>query len=402
MKRQLTLATALVVLMVGADPGSAQNTVDLQAYAGRYPWDQVEGVSFLDNPAVKSAVAGALIDPDLRQMLLADTGSGNAISIPVIAVGDYLYMRAFEAASGGDVSWGLLVSRDGSDAVACFSGFGEGGAKTGGNAQSSVRSFWYADGDIFLTRRSTCPGNEDIQDEVQYRVLPALATLRGEPQYEWCFGVLNTGSGMAGSAITGDGACFIPADSDAQRLVTHTCGEGKICLVEALVSVDGDDGQKLIREVLSVNQAIEQAAPVGSYLEQAGSFADGIYANGKIGCDAANGAAHEQVSIHLSRKARPAVQLGERYCAVIDAAGDAPNPEGFQTTLQIRCGSSPDEDAALRGGAAGKADIVVLNVSSAREISLQDSSLLRCPIRQSSAPEWWLSEPPANVRAIQF
>ncbi|EKF20481.1 hypothetical protein NA2_01814 [Nitratireductor pacificus pht-3B] len=391
-----------VVLIAGNGHSNAQDAVNLHAYADKYPWDEVGDVSFLQNPAVKSAVAGALIDANLRQMILDDTASGRAVTAPMVAVGDYLYMRAFEAASGGDVSWGLLIAQDGSDAVACFSGFGAGETQKDDRPEETVRSSWYADGEVFLTRKFSCPANDEIQDEVGYRVLPALATARGKLQYEWCFGVLNTGSGLAGSMISGDGACFIQADSEAQALVKHSCGEGDLCLIEAMIEIAEDDDRKLIREVLSVNRAVEQVEPHGSYLEQVGSFADGVYAEKIDGCGAASMPGRERVSMHLSRTAGPAIQFGQRYCAVIDATGDAPNPEGFQTVLQVRCGNGPDEDAALRSGAAGKADVLQLRASSAREVSLQETSLLRCPIRSSYAPEWWMSDLPTNVRSVQF
>ncbi|MCR4266552.1 hypothetical protein [Nitratireductor sp. ZSWI3] len=403
MKRALAIAILLAAIPANAGPGNAQEAVDLRSYAGRYPWDPVEGVPFFDNPAVKGAVTAAVADADIRQAVLAETGGGRAVSFPMVAVGDRLYMNAFDAASAGDTSWGLLISADGTDAAVCFSTFVEAGTKEEGGSGSSIRSSWYADGEVFLTGKFPCPANDEIEDAAQYRVLPALATARGALQHERCFGVLSTGSGMAGSSITGDGACFISADSEVQDLVTHGCGEGDICLVEAMVEVARDDGRNLIREVLSVNRVVEEPQAAGSYLQQVGGFFDGVYADGEDGCDMPAASANERVSIHLSRKAGPAIQLRDLYCAVTDATGDAPTPEGFQSTFQIRCGASPDEDAALRSGAAGSPDTIRLGASNTREISLQGTAtLLRCPIRPSYTPQWWMSEPPSNVLLMDY
>ncbi len=43
---------------------------DPALYAGRYPFDAVEGVAFLDHPAVRAAVRRAVRDPAIRNWIL--------------------------------------------------------------------------------------------------------------------------------------------------------------------------------------------------------------------------------------------------------------------------------------------------------------------------------------------
>jgi hypothetical protein len=399
MKRRLASAFVVVALLAGTSTGQSKEVHDLSVYAGKYPWDQVESVEFLENPAVKLAVTKATTDLAVREAILS--GTRNSVSIPMVAVGKYLYLHAFEPASGGDTSWSLLISTDASDAAVCFSTLaGDSGI---GRTALAVRSSWYADGKIFLSRKFSCPGRDEIEDEARYRILPALATARGQLQYESCFGILNTGASMAGSSLVGDGACFISAESAAEDLVTRGCGEGDACLVEAMVEVSKDDGRKEIREVLSVNRVATEPEALGTYLDQIAGFMDGLYVDRKIGCDALNPTAGKLVSIHLSRKAGPAIQLGERYCVVLRASGDAPNPAGFNSVLDLRCGNAPEEDEALRSGDAGATKTIRLSASNSREISLDDeTSLLRCPIRTSYVPTWWMTEPPSNVLLLDY
>jgi hypothetical protein len=47
----------------------------VEAYVGKYPFDKVEGVSFLDHPAVRAAVTRSVSDPNARAWLLDAKGS---------------------------------------------------------------------------------------------------------------------------------------------------------------------------------------------------------------------------------------------------------------------------------------------------------------------------------------
>jgi hypothetical protein len=47
----------------------------VEAYVGKYPFDKVDGVSFLDHPAVRAAVTRAVHDPKARAWLLDAKGS---------------------------------------------------------------------------------------------------------------------------------------------------------------------------------------------------------------------------------------------------------------------------------------------------------------------------------------
>lgn len=53
----------------------ASNGPPVEGYPGKYPFDKVGGVSFLDHPEVRAAVTRAVRDPKVREWLLDPKGS---------------------------------------------------------------------------------------------------------------------------------------------------------------------------------------------------------------------------------------------------------------------------------------------------------------------------------------
>jgi hypothetical protein len=133
-------------LMTTVPAAAAPNEVapDLGAYVGKYVVDKVEGVSFLDHPLVRAAIEAAAPQGPVRdQMYVTD-----AVTTPVIKVGQRLYVRSYDPASGGDVNWGILIALDGSKAALCYS---EG-------VEPDVRGAdWYAEGEKAFTLFLMCP-----------------------------------------------------------------------------------------------------------------------------------------------------------------------------------------------------------------------------------------------------
>ncbi|MGO4333284.1 hypothetical protein AB4037_00135 [Labrys sp. KB_33_2] len=213
-----------------------------------------------------------------------------------------------------------------------------------------------------------------------------------------CSGEFGTGSGLAGSYIGKD--CFIAADSDMQEQVAGICKEGSRCEVEAMVEV-APDGSRQIRTVLSVRQAGRAPATRTSYAQRAGNYADGIYALQDDGCDKQGATPGNRVSVQLLRAAGPAIQLYGKYCAVIEADGEEPSSAKFQATLQLRCGSSPAQDQALRSGRSGTAETIVMTPAPERQLWLDEDTLIRCPIKRAYTPQWWIEAPPFNGRYPQ-
>lgn len=141
------LSVFLSLALLTTVPASAnpkQAAPDLGAYVGKYVFDKAQGVGFLDHPAVRAAIeAAAPAGPVRDQMYVTD-----AVTTPVIKVGQRLYVRSYDATSGGDVNWGILIAIDGSKAALCYS---EG-------VEQDVRGAdWYAEGEKAFTLFLMCP-----------------------------------------------------------------------------------------------------------------------------------------------------------------------------------------------------------------------------------------------------
>ncbi|MBA4722157.1 MAG: hypothetical protein H2067_13615 [Alcanivorax sp.] len=382
MNQRKWLAVAAATLMVLPAVGSADTAAALDRYAGRYPWDDVDGASFLDAPLVEAAVTAAVEDPGIRQALLVETRDGVAGKILVTDHG--LLMHAFDPASGGDVSWALLISPRGAPAAACFSSGVEPGVQG---------ADWYMEGERIATRYEPCPSEADrIPPAIRARMTPTV-----EPealQWALCYGYPRMASGETGMVIKGDYHCSIPAGSEILNPVKAACREDALCKVEAMVLADPRRERREIRQVLSVQRVDEVPDPAEPYRRRAGRFYDGVYARQARGCD--RGGADERVSLDLSRPSGGALQWFDQYCAVLTAEGEAPAPGEFHSTLQLRCGDKPEQDAALRGGATGRQASAVLRHVHGRTISIDGSALVRCPIRRADTPRWWIQRPPFN------
>lgn len=377
-------AVAAAMLMALSTIGSADTAAALDRYVSQYPWDDVDGVSFLDAPSVKAAVTTAVDDPGIRQALLVETR--DAVAGKILATDHGLLMHAFDPASGGDVNWALLISPRGGSAAACFS--------TG--VEPGVRGAdWYMEGARIATRYEPCPSEADqIPAAIRARVAPA--TEPGALQWAVCYGYPKMASGEAGAVIKGDHHCVIPADSEILNLVDAACQEDALCKVEAMVLADPRRERREIRQVLSVQKIDDVPDPAEPYRRRAGRFHDGVYAREDGGCE--RGGADERVSLDLSRPAGGALQWFDQYCAVLAAGGETPAPGEFQSTLQLRCGDGPDQDTALRDGATGRETTAVLRHEHGRAISIDGDALVRCPIRRADTPRWWIQRAPFNGR----
>ena len=134
-----------------AEPGN--DGPPLAAYVGKYVHDKVGGVAFLDHPKVRAAIEASGAPADAKE-LLRET---DAVVTPLIRVGDdRLYARGFEAASGGDVNWGLLIAADGSVAAVCYSQPVDRNSRT---------AEWYVRGEKAFSLSEMCPSEaEEMTD----------------------------------------------------------------------------------------------------------------------------------------------------------------------------------------------------------------------------------------------
>ena len=120
-------------------------TVDLSPYAGKYPFDLVDGAKFIDLPAVREAIEGAVNDSEIRKWMLSEDSGP---STPIALRDGLLISHGCEAHNCGMHNWSLIVRPDGTAAQVCYDESGQtGGAR------------WYAAGEL-LTKKDTCPAGD--------------------------------------------------------------------------------------------------------------------------------------------------------------------------------------------------------------------------------------------------
>lgn len=88
----------------------------LTAYVGKYPFDEVQGVAFIDHPAVRLALetSGA---PAEATALARDR---NQVVVPIFRTETALVASGHDPRSGGSVNWNLAITPDGEHAVVCY------------------------------------------------------------------------------------------------------------------------------------------------------------------------------------------------------------------------------------------------------------------------------------------
>jgi hypothetical protein len=92
-------------------------TSALAAYVGKYPFDKVAGVAFLDNPLVKAGVEKTVPDKDVRQWLLSpDSGPADMVFKSSRGIASW----ACEAHNCGDHNWTLFVDEAAGTTQVCY------------------------------------------------------------------------------------------------------------------------------------------------------------------------------------------------------------------------------------------------------------------------------------------
>ncbi|PZO04247.1 MAG: hypothetical protein DCF29_10585 [Alphaproteobacteria bacterium] len=126
------------------EPGSSQAAPPLSAYVDKYPFDAVDGVTFIDHPLVRAAIERSGAPAEALEFLRND----NTVVVPIREVDGRLMSRGFEPAVGGDVNWGILISLDGQRGAVCYST---------GVVPDVSGADWYIDGEKAFTRYEMCP-----------------------------------------------------------------------------------------------------------------------------------------------------------------------------------------------------------------------------------------------------
>ncbi|MBW6523964.1 hypothetical protein KZ810_10700 [Sphingomonas sp. RHCKR47] len=97
-------------------PSATLADTDLSRYVGKYPFDLVAGRRFVDEPAVRAAVARVVPDAAVRDMVLSRDATAN----PVANEDGRILSWACEAHNCGPHNWAIAITRDGRDAAVCY------------------------------------------------------------------------------------------------------------------------------------------------------------------------------------------------------------------------------------------------------------------------------------------
>jgi hypothetical protein len=116
---------------------------DLSRFAGKYPFDPVDGKRFQDLPEVHAAIDAAVRDPGIREWIFTDkTGP----STPIAIKDGVLIAWGCEAHNCGPHNWSLVMKPDGTDPQLCYTD------------DSGIR--WFAGGEL-LAKKDPCPSGDD-------------------------------------------------------------------------------------------------------------------------------------------------------------------------------------------------------------------------------------------------
>lgn len=126
---------------VAADAGGP-----LSGYVGRHPAEVVGGVRFLDQPAVRAAVAATVADPGVRDFVF----NYNGPDAPIVSKDGRLLAWGCERHNCGYHNWSVAITPDGSSAEVCF---------YHDDDSAEGPSTWYLPGGGTEQRPGNCPSD---------------------------------------------------------------------------------------------------------------------------------------------------------------------------------------------------------------------------------------------------
>lgn len=117
----------------------------LATYAGKYPFDKVDGVTFLDHPAVTAAVGALVPDAAIRKQVLAGDGPGT----PIASRDGRLIAWGCRTHDCGNHNWTIEIAPDGTMPTVCYHDA----------SAMNDRSRWYLAPGRLEIRAEDCPSN---------------------------------------------------------------------------------------------------------------------------------------------------------------------------------------------------------------------------------------------------
>ena len=94
----------------------AKGPASLLAYVGKYPFDDVAGVSWNAHPAVSSAVRGTVADAAVRRAIAATPGP----AAPIELIDGKVSAWACQAHNCGDHQWRVTIDPESGTAEVCY------------------------------------------------------------------------------------------------------------------------------------------------------------------------------------------------------------------------------------------------------------------------------------------
>lgn len=125
-----------------ASEGAAEGP--LSVYVGKYAFDKVADVSFLDHPLVRAGVEGAVPDAKIREWIFEKAGPQS----PIVLRDGRLLSWGCQQHNCGMHQWTVAIAPDGGNAEVCYLPDG------------ADKSVWYAGGKK-IARTDDCPSGSD-------------------------------------------------------------------------------------------------------------------------------------------------------------------------------------------------------------------------------------------------
>jgi hypothetical protein len=89
---------------------------ELSRFVGKHPSEAVDGMRFLDEPAVEAAVAATVADPKIRDFVFHYNGP----DAPIVMKDGRVLAWGCERHNCGYHNWSVAITPDGSSAEVCF------------------------------------------------------------------------------------------------------------------------------------------------------------------------------------------------------------------------------------------------------------------------------------------
>ena len=124
----------------------AKAGADLSQYVGKHPSDSVGGTRFLDEPAVKAAVAASVADSAVREFVF----NSNGPDAPIVTKDGRVLAWGCERHNCGYHNWSIAITPDGTKADVCF---------YHDDDSADGPATWYLPGGKTETRPGNCPSD---------------------------------------------------------------------------------------------------------------------------------------------------------------------------------------------------------------------------------------------------